>query len=168
MHFIQNETCCFTGHRIIASEALPTVRRALRFEVRRLYVNGIRNYITGGALGFDTLAAEAVIELKLEHPDVRLIVALPCADHDSKWTDAQRRRSSVIKHHADYVVILSGSYYDGCMQARNRYMVDNSSQCVSYCGKNGGGTYYTVNYAKSKGLYVEELYGLKFPDENPI
>lgn len=161
--FIQNQTCCFTGHRFIDSEALPTVKRALDFEVKRLYEGGVRNYITGGALGFDTLAAEAVIKFKLEHPDVHLIIALPCTDHDAKWTEAQRRRSEVIKHHADLVHILSPRYYDGCMQARNRYMVDNSSQCISYCKRNYGGTYSTVCYAKRKGLRISELSDVVFP-----
>lgn len=163
MIFIQTNTCCFTGHRIIPNEALPTVKRALDFEIRRLYAVGVRNYITGGALGFDTLAAEAVINFKRERPDVLLILALPCGDHDAHWSDAQRKRSNVIKHHADLVHIIAPSYYTGCMMKRNRHMVDNSAYCVSYCKKSYGGTFSTLSYAKRKGLEITELSGVIFP-----
>ena len=37
---------------------------------------------------------------------------------------------------------------------RNRHLVDNSSACISYLTENKGGTFYTVNYAKSKGVEV--------------
>lgn len=42
----------------------------------------------------------------------------------------------------------------GCMHKRNRHLVDNSSACISYLTENKGGTFYTVNYAKSKGVEV--------------
>ena len=37
---------------------------------------------------------------------------------------------------------------------RKRHLVDNSSACISYLTENKGGTFYTVNYAKSKGVEV--------------
>ena len=45
-------------------------------------------------------------------------------------------------------------YTRGCMHKRNRHLVDNSSACISYLTENKGGTFYTVNYAKSKGVEV--------------
>ena len=40
------------------------------------------------------------------------------------------------------------------MHKRNRHLVDNSSACNSYLTENKGVTFYTVNYAKSKGVEV--------------
>ena len=40
------------------------------------------------------------------------------------------------------------------MHKRNRHLVDNSSICVCYLTENKGGTFYTVEYAKSKNLKV--------------
>ena len=45
------------------------------------------------------------------------------------------------------------------MHERNRYLVDNSGLCLCYLVKRGGGTYYTVQYAKKQGLPVINLAG---------
>ena len=56
------KTCCFTGHRRIPADDLPAVAAALRREVLRLCrEEGITVFLSGGALGFDTLAAETVL-----------------------------------------------------------------------------------------------------------
>ena len=57
-----------------------------------------------------------------------------------------------IKEQADKVVYTSEEYTRGCMHKRNRHLVDNSSVCICYLTESTGGTAYTVNYAKEKGL----------------
>ena len=39
----------------------------------------------GGALGFDTLAAQTVLEMKKEYPQLRLILVLPCENQTRGW-----------------------------------------------------------------------------------
>ena len=56
------------------------------------------------------------------------------------------------------------------MQKRNRHLVDNSSLCISYLTSDSGGTAYTVNYAKAKGLKIinlAELYAYLGNDGQP-
>jgi len=62
-----------------------------------------------------------------------------------------------IKAQADKVVYTSDQYFRGCMQKRNRHLVDNSSLCISYLTGDSGGTAYTVDYAKANGLKVINL-----------
>ena len=46
--------------------------------------------------------------------------------------------------------MVQDHYGPGCMQRRNRYMVDHSALLIAvYDGRKTGGTYYTVKYAKS-------------------
>ena len=40
------------------------------------------------------------------------------------------------------------------MHKRNRHLANNSSVCVCYLTEESGGTFYTVNYAKQKGLEI--------------
>lgn len=152
-----NETLCFTGHRVLPSYHIEGLRAALRYEILRHYHLGVRNFISGGALGFDMLAAETVAQLKSELKDVKLIFAIPCADHTKGWNDAQKRRFDVLCGYADETTVLAERYFTGCMHARNRYMVQRSRYCISYCTKNSGGTYYTVKTAQRSGLTVTEL-----------
>ena len=108
----------------------------------------------GGALGFDTIAAFAVLKLKECYPDIRLILVLPCFSQTRGWSQEDIEIYDDIKQKADKVVYTSQEYTRGCMHKRNRHLVDNSSACISYLTENKGGTFYTVNYAKSKGVEV--------------
>lgn len=148
-------TACFTGHRTI-----PQGKEAFIFNaVRRIAEDLIRNnkvryFGTGGAIGFDTIAAQAILSLKDKYDFVKLIVVCPCKNQDAKWSPAQKKEYKEILEKADKVVFLSETYYTGCMQARNRHLVDNSTYCISYLTKETGGTAYTVRYAKEKGLTI--------------
>jgi len=149
----REHTVCFTGHRRIDPQDEPVIQQLTPL-LELLYNQGYRDFLCGGALGFDTLAAEHVIRLRDEHPDVRLIFCLPCADQCSKWKRADCSRYERLLYTSDETRVLSPSYYDGCMQARNAYMVDRSSLCVAYMTRLHGGTLSTVRYAISQDVPV--------------
>ena len=155
--FNKHETCCFTGHRNIPAELYQSVKKALRNELLKVYADGVRNFIAGGALGFDMICAETVLALKETHEDITLTLAIPCHGHDAKWKESSKNELSRITKLADEVVYVSEHYAKGCMFRRNRYMVDRSCVCISYCTKSTGGSRYTVNYALSSGIEVTEL-----------
>ena len=55
------KTACFTGHRNITSD-IQLLRVDMYDKLERAIINGgIVDYYAGGALGFDTLAAETVL-----------------------------------------------------------------------------------------------------------
>ena len=54
--------------------------------------NGWTSFITGMATGFDTIAAETVLELKNKYKDVKLYGAIPHPGQESKWTDDAKDR----------------------------------------------------------------------------
>ena len=111
--------------------------------------NGYRFFGAGGALGFDTVAAMAVLDLKKVYPDIRLILVLPCRDQTRGWKESDIKKYEWIKSKADKVVYTSEHYYNGCMQKRNRHLVDHSSLCICYYTGQKGGTEYTLNYASN-------------------
>lgn len=151
---MRNQTCCFTGHRHIPPEAMPTLSAQLESTVRSLIKSGIRYFGAGGALGFDTLAAGTVLRLRAEFPQIRLILVLPCKDQTRGWLPGDIARYEDILKQADKCVYAGEYYCPGCMQKRNRHLVDNSSVCVAYCTRRTGGSAYTVDYARKKGLEV--------------
>lgn len=150
---MQRDTCCFTGHRELdGNEAF--LWKETQKAVAALYDEGIRTFLSGGAQGFDLLAARAVLALKKSHPDARLVMILPCQNQAKSWSAAARREHESVLQQADKVTILAPHYYNGCMQVRNRRLVDDAQVVVAYLKKNAGGTYYTVQYANGKGLPV--------------
>ena len=155
----KSKTVCFSGHRSFR-DPKAEIEKNLEFAIRQCIENGSEQFITGGALGFDTLAAWTIIRLRREFPQIRLVLALPCLPNEQilKWTAEQKDEYQKILDLADDVKILSEKYTDKCMLERNKYMVDNSSKLIHYLRSDGRcGTKHTVNYAKKQGI---ELIGI--------
>ena len=151
---IQNGVCCFTGHRTYESSVTPMEREFFEKLVDNLINYGYTTFIAGGALGFDTAAAEYILKKRVLGAHIRLVLILPCADQASRWSFAQRRRYEGVKQAADKVICLHDSYVDGCMQERNRMMVEKSTACIAYCTEDQGGTAGTLRYAMQRGIDV--------------
>ena len=142
------QTCCFTGHRIIANEKKKAIFDKTREVAVSLIEKGVRFFGVGGAIGYDTIAAHVILSLKEQYPFIKLIVVCPCKNQDLKWNEVDKRVYRDILNSADKVVVLADTYYDGCMQARNRHLVDDSKYCICYLTRSFGGTYSTVRYAE--------------------
>ncbi len=151
MNNIKEKTVCFTGHRRVIHKHLP---EKLDEIVETLAESGFLYFGTGGARGFDKLAAESVIRAKEKHPDIKLIIVLPSKDSWDKWNVYDREEYVRLSRKADKVTALCDHYYTGCMHVRNKHLVDGSSVCVSYRYSSGGGTAFTENYARKKGLTI--------------
>lgn len=151
---MRERTVCFTGHRNIPAEQYATVYHRLKDAIAGAIGRGYRYFGAGGALGFDTMAAQAVMEMKRTYPFIRLILVLPCPFQTSCWKEQDQKVYERIKAQADKVVYTSQRYTKDCMYRRNRHLVDGSSMCISYQTKPTGGTAYTVSYARRSGLAV--------------
>ena len=151
---IKKFTVCFSGHRKIPPELYEIVTRRLEETVVDLINEGYLYFGAGGALGFDTMAAQTVLKLQSSYPDIRLILVLPCVSQTRGWSTADTEEYERIKGLANKVVYVSQKYSRGCMFKRNRHLIENSSVCVCYLSENSGGTAYTANYAKTKKVTV--------------
>ena len=150
--------CCFTGHRIIPPEDKKAISERLRKTVIDLIEKGYCFFGAGGALGFDTIAAQTILDLKREYPHIKLILVFPCENQTRGWPDSDKRMYEYLKEQADKFTYTSTTYFRGCMQKRNRHLVDNSSACICYLTQSTGGTAGTVKYAKTKGIDVFNVY----------
>ena len=155
----RENTCFFSGHRAVRREDVPALERELDLTLRKLAFRGFTDFVCGGALGFDTIAARRVLEAKKRDPRLRLILVLPCADQTARWRSAEDVATyEDVKKRADGIVVISDRYRGGVMMERNRAMADLSSLCVAYYdGRRGGGAHYTVGYAEKQGLEIINL-----------
>lgn len=151
---MKNQTCCFTGHRKIPPDQYNRIAKRIKLEITELINEGVVYFGAGGALGFDTLAAQAVLELKKQYPHIKLILVLPCKTQTYGWNISDIKIYESIKKYCDKCVYISDEYTPGCMHKRNRRLVNFSSYCICYLTQNDGGTAYTVKYAKRNGLTV--------------
>ena len=142
-------TCCFTGHRVLKKDFDDRVVSDI---IDKLIENGYRTFLVGMAIGFDLKVFDILQTKKKFNIDV--IACVPCKNQDKFFNKTQKEQYKNAIDSADKVIYLSEEYYDGCMQKRNAYMVDNSSILVAYMYANIGGTKHCVNYAKKKGIPV--------------
>ena len=146
--------CCFTGHRDIAPQHISTLAAVLDRTLEKLISNGVTRFRAGGALGFDTVAALKVLEKREKYPHIRLDLYLPCRNQADRWGEYDKEVYAYILKNADSVTYTSEYYHRGCMHLRNRRMAEGTDFCVAYCLKDTGGTAYTVNFARGKGISV--------------
>ncbi len=156
------EGCCaFTGHRSLGAATPEEVSGWASEQIRWLYYEkNVRVFLTGGALGFDTVAAEAVLRLRAELSGCRLAVVIPCRDQDARWSAGNAERYRRILARADQVTEIARTYRNGCMLERDRYLVDHAGWLITYYdGRPSGGTAYTVRYAEKNHVTILPLLG---------
>ncbi len=152
------KSCCFTGHRDLPRESVNAIQGPLARQIEAFIAEGIVHFYAGGALVFDFLAAQAVLKAREQYTQIRLILALPYKGHDQVWKEEIRSNyQRLIEKNADEILYISDHYFRGCMQKRNRYMVDHSDVCLSYLVYPKCGTKYTVTYCQKKGIPVMNL-----------
>lgn len=151
--------CCLSGHRALPSGAqLERLRQNLKKTIAKLAQEEITLFYVGGALGFDTLAAMTVLEMKAYFPQIRLYLALPCPEQHERWSKEDKALYEQIKEHADRVDYVSKQYTPDCMKKRNYYMVDHSCVCAYYLIHSmRSGTAQTVHYAGKQGSRLIDL-----------
>ena len=152
------KTCFFTGHRFISAEETIRIKSRIREELLNAINAGYSHFIAGGAVGFDSLAAEQVISIREDYDMIRLILYLPCINHSQNWNEFERARFERIASLADEIYYVSREpYKDGCMKKRNSAMVCASDMCIAFLKNSQSGTAQTVNMAERKGIKVINL-----------
>ncbi len=154
-------TCCFTGHRCLPSGVILPLRSAVKDAIRHLLLQGVVYYGVGGAIGFDTLAAEALFELREEFPQLRVILVYPFAGFFSWWSIAEQERYQTLLPLYDKTVCISSTPSREAYLARNRHLVDHSACCVAYCRHSYGGTAYTLRYAQERNCKIWNLFPVR-------
>ena len=151
---MKETTCCFTGHRKLPKYKIEDIIKHLDKEVDNLINQGITDFVSGGAIGFDLIAASLIITKKERGREVRLIFALLCPDYNEHWTKSEKQLLFSIVAQADEVVYVSDKYSDDCMRKRNEYMVNRSRYCICALLRERSGTRQTVSFAEKNGLCV--------------
>ncbi len=166
------KACCFTGYRPEKSP-FPYDRgnaEYIAFEnslleaITKALADGFDTFYCGGAMGFDTLAAELLLLLRQKN-DIKIILVKPFADQAARFSEEWRERYDRVQHSVDEIICLSDIYYSACYAERNRYMVDRSERVIAFYDGKPGGTKNTVAYAMKKGI---EVVNLPFMEKEPL
>ena len=160
---LNSGTACFTGHR---SQKLPwgfnenderclAMKIKLRKTIETAIQDGYKTFLCGMAIGFDTICAETVLDLKRIYPDIKLIGAIPCKDQDKLWSAKDKKRYKELLKQLDGIRCIYNKYIGAeCMLERNSYMIKNSTLLIALFNGQSGGTEKTILLAKERGLKI--------------
>ena len=162
------KTCAFTGHRPKGlgypesdgrCTALKDTLRSLI--IRMIEEEGVTHFISGMAQGVDMYAAEIVLELKKQDPQITLEYAIPYERQAVRWPEALRNRYFSIAERCDKETMLQTHYTQDCLRNWNRYMVEHADMVLAVCNMRlHSGTRQTVWFAQNRRKPV----WLVFPD----
>ena len=180
---------CATGHRSdklgcgkeddwsSKSPKLQPVRQKIEAKLRNILdfqiLAGETKFelISGMALGVDQLFFSVGHQLRKEYAEqgitIVLTAAVPCIEQDGIWKDDCKISYAAMLKAADKKIRISNKKYEqdkGCMQRRNKFMVDNADMVLAYHDGSEGGTKNCVDYAKSVGAVIENAF--EDPEEN--
>lgn len=152
-----SKTCCFTGHRPNKLKGYdPRDNKELLWEIYKVVEDhidnrGVTTFISGMALGVDMWAAKMVLRAKRYNPEIKLICAIPCLNHENKWNAQSQKEYKKILEQADEVFyVTKEEYRPYLMQRRNIWMVDESDYVIAVWDGSSGGTGNCVKYAKEQ------------------
>lgn len=170
-------TCTFTGHRpnklygySLDSPRYQMLAQELAKHLRGLIQKeGVKRFISGGAIGFDTVAFFTVEQMKREFDGIENILAVPFENQFIKWRAEDKERYHRMKSQADKVIYVDtldeyktkndntpvGEYSNPKMQRRNEYMVNNSNYIVALWDGTSGGTGNCVKYVLKQSNYSQ-------------
>ena len=151
-------SCSFTGHRNIPKEHRKKLSELILRAIDYAYREGCRKFYTGGAVGFDTEVAKALINFRISHPDISFVLVLPCKNQSDFWNDAERDMYEFTLSVADEAVYVSEEYTKTCMKERNSYLAECCDILIAYVSHDRSGASQTKRLAESLGRRVYNLY----------
>ena len=159
LKFDRTVSAAFTGHRFYDFSKREFIQERLTSAISEAYDHGIRNFISGFALGIDLMAAQLVQSLKCDLPGISLTAAIPFEGQAERYNIYDKRVYRRLLELADKVIVLSDCYYPRCFLNRDEFMVENASYLIAYYdGREKGGTYYTVKKARARGIPIINVY----------
>lgn len=152
--------CSFTGHRPgkipyslwDGNPQAEELKKKLSDAIDTLIGEGFGHFISGGALGIDTLAALIVLEKREKNPALTLEIAVPYPEQDERWNDRDKAVYKAILSRADIVTVVSSLYDTFAPRRRNEYMLDQSDAVIAVFNGSRGGTSQAVSSAYDRGL----------------
>lgn len=159
------KSCSFTGHR---PQKLPfgedegdprcvAFKKGVHDVIEDLIGQGYARFVSGGARGFDTFAAEAVLDLRESYPWISLEMVSPYDEQAAHWNEEDQMRHERLFASADVLTATGHEYTRGCLFRRNRYLVDTADLLLAAYNGQPGGTAMTVSYARETGVPVRVI-----------
>jgi len=118
---------------------------------------GYSTFLCSMSRGFDLVCAQAVLKIRQEQNDIKLICVLPYKNHS--YAGEWGRIHKAVRNAADGEVITSSKddFTRDCYHFRDLFMLKNSSRIICYWDGQQANTSHIVHMAEKQGLSIYNL-----------
>lgn len=106
--------------------------------------------ILSGQLGVETWAAEVIMDLQMDYPQLKYAVITPFLDQEKNWKEDKQEKYQEILMFAEYHAAVTNRPYEGPWQFRekNKFVIRNSDGLlIVYDDEKGGSPKYIKELA---------------------
>lgn len=139
------KTAFFTGHRNINLSHQNAINQMIDYALSQ----GFNHFLSGMAIGTDTLAAQLLMGRNLPWTAV-----IPFKGQEKRWPIQQQRDYQRLLKSAHRVIVIEKAFSHRAYFRRNNYMIDHSQLCLAVFDGRDGGTDHAVKGAMTKRMEV--------------
>ena len=159
----QVKTIYVTGYRAhelgIFNDKHPgiaVIKKALYDQLYQLCDAGLEWIVISGQLGVESWAAETVLELKKEFPNVKYSVITPFLEQEKNWNEQKQTQYIQIINNADFVTSVTKRPYEAPWQfiEKDKFIINNTDgMLLVYDEDNEGSPKYILKLVEK---YMEQ------------
>jgi uncharacterized phage-like protein YoqJ len=114
--------------------AFPYLKTAYKQKMVQVIEEGAEWFLSSGAQGLELYAAEWVLQLKEDYPQVKLAMLLPYYGQEQNWKEEAKEQYQQVLSHADYINYISKREYSHPWQLsqKNRYLIEQSDGLITF------------------------------------
>ncbi|MBE3569698.1 MAG: DUF1273 domain-containing protein [Bacillales bacterium] len=133
------------------AKAIDYIKKAIQKEIQVLLEEGLEWVLISGQLGVECWTADVVLDMRIEHPDLKLAVLTPFLNQEKNWNEANQERYYEILNNADFVDSISKQPYTGPWQFQNKnklFLQKSDCLVLLYDEEKEGSPKYLYHQAK--------------------
>lgn len=104
------------------------IKTALENQLRMLIEDGLEWIVISGQQGVENWAAQVVIELKADYPEVKYSIITPFLEQEKNWNEHKQATYMHIVSKADFVTSVTKRPYEAPWQfiEKDKFIIDNT------------------------------------------
>lgn len=150
---MNNNICCFFGHRNAPSEIIPILKEEIE---NLIVINGVTEFFVGGHGDFDQYSRSAVKSIKKKYSNIKIYLVPAYLSTLESYKNYKGLFESLYDGSVfpDGVELVPQRY---AITARNRWMVEQCKHVIVYVNQEHGGAYTAYKYAKKLNRHVVNI-----------
>lgn len=130
---------------------IKVIKKVIKTAIKQYLEEGLEWVLIGGNLGVEIWAAEPIVELKKEYPELKFSIIYPYLEFGNNWNEANQAMLQKVVEQADYVDAVSHLPYQNSSQLKNHthfLLTHADGAIVVYDDEFTGKSAYFVHDAK--------------------